>query len=198
MITQMTKQSLKSSRMRNTFVMITIILAASLLAAILMFAAGQKQRTKNDLSHRQQASYYNLTDEQVRLLSNDGRLGYQIRVKTGILSQMNGYDIMPFYVNELSDQIQIGELLDGSLPEAENEIAVQAALLNKMGIAPSIGSSVTFSFYDGCTETFTVSGILKGSDTVKQFSVFFSESYAQNGSQLKNMPYEVHARLYDV
>ena len=83
MITQMTKQSLKSSRMRNTFVMITIILAASLLAAILMFAAGQKQRTKNDLSHRQQASYYNLTDEQVRLLSNDGRLGYQIRVKIG-------------------------------------------------------------------------------------------------------------------
>lgn len=198
MITQMTKQSLKSSRMRNTFVMITIILAASLLAAILMFAAGQKQRTKNDLSHRQQASYYNLTDEQVRLLANDGRLGYQIRVKSGILSQMDGYDIMPFYVNELSDQIQIGELLDGSLPEAENEIAVQAALLNKMGIAPSIGSSVTFSFYDGCTEAFTVSGILKGSDTVKQFSVFFSESYAQNGSQLKNMPYEVHARLYDV
>ena len=40
MITQMSKQSLKSSRMRNIFVMITIVLASALLTAILMFAIG--------------------------------------------------------------------------------------------------------------------------------------------------------------
>jgi len=41
-----------------------------------------------------------------------------------------------------------------------------------------------------------VSGILKGDDTAKQFSVFFSEHYAENGSQLKDMPYEVYAKLH--
>lgn len=196
MISLMSKQSLNSSRMRNIFVMVTIVLASALLTAILMFAAGQKQQEKNTLSHRQQVSYYNLTAKQVELLKNDDRIAYQIQVKTGILSEMDGFDVMPYYVSELSDNIQIGELENGKLPEAENEIAAPAALLKKMDVEPAIGSSVTFHFYDGCTETFTVSGVLKGADTVKQFSVFFSESYAKNGSQLKNAPYEVHAKLY--
>ncbi len=196
MISLMSRQSLKASRMRNIFVMITIVLASALLTAILMFAAGQKQQEKTELSHRQQVSYYNLTEEQAEKLERDDRIACQIRVKTGVLSEMEGFDVMPYYVSGLSDQIRIGELESGRLPEAENEIAAQAAMLKKMGVEPVAGSRVTFHFYDGCTETFTVSGILKGGDTAKQFSVFFSESYARNGSQLKDAPYEVHARLY--
>ncbi|MDO4470733.1 MAG: FtsX-like permease family protein [Bacillota bacterium] len=196
MISRMSKQSLKSSRMRNIFVMITIVLASALLTTILMFVVGQKQQIKNDLSHRQQVGYYNLTNEQVETLKADDRIAYQIQVKTGVLSPMDGFDVMPYYVSELSDKIQIGELLEGKLPEKENEIAAQAAMLKRMGIEPKVGSTVTFTFYDGSIETFTVSGILNGSDTAKQFSVFFSEVYARNGSQLKDMPYEVYAKLY--
>lgn len=196
MISRMSKQSLKSSRMRNIFVMITIVLASALLTTILMFAMGQNQKIKNDLSHRQQVGYYNLTNEQVETLKADDRIAYQIQVKTGVLSPMDGFDVMPYYVSKLSDKIQIGELLEGKLPEKENEIAAQAAMLKKMNVEPKVGSTVTFTFYDGSTETFTVSGILNGSDTAKQFSVFFSETYAQNGSQLKDMPYEVYAKLY--
>ena len=196
MISLMSKQSLKSSRMRNLFVMITIVLASALLTTILMFAMRQKQQVKNNLSHRQQVGYYNLTNEQVEMLKADDRIAYQIQAKTGILSQMDGFDVMPYYVSELSDKIQIGELREGKLPEKEDEVAAQAAMLKKMGVEPGVGSSVTFTFYDGSTETFRVSGILNGSDTVKQFSVFFSENYAQNGSQLKDMPYEVYAKLY--
>ena len=79
MISRMSRQSLAASRMRNVFVMITIVLASALLTAILMFAAGQKQKEKNELSHRQQVVYYNLTDAQVELLENDERIAYQIR-----------------------------------------------------------------------------------------------------------------------
>lgn len=197
MISLMSKQSLRFSRMRNLFVIITIILASALLTAILMFAAGQNQRVKNELSHRQQAGYYNLTGEQAEILRRDERIAFQVRVKTGILSEMDGFDVMPCYASELSDQIRIGELSSGKLPEKENEIAVQAALLKKMGIEPAVGSKVTFSFYDGNTETFAVSGILDGGDAAKQFSVFFSERYAECGSQLKDMPYEVYVRLCD-
>ena len=60
MISLMSKQSLKSSRMRNLFVMITIVLASALLTTILMFAMRQKQQVKNNLSHRQQVGYLSL------------------------------------------------------------------------------------------------------------------------------------------
>ena len=52
MLTQMSKQSLKYSRMRNTFVMITIALASALLMAILMYAAGQKEIRKDSFPTR--------------------------------------------------------------------------------------------------------------------------------------------------
>ncbi len=196
MIFQMSKQSLKASRLRNMFVMVTIALASALLTAILMFAAGQGQRVKNSLSYRPQVSYYNLTGEQVERLKKDERIACQIQVKTGIMSEMDGFDIVPYYVNELSDRIRVGELESGRLPEDGNEIALQAEVLKKMEIQPAVGSRVAFTFYDGSTETFTVSGILKGGGPAKQFALFFSGDYAENGSQLKDMPYEVHAKLY--
>ena len=94
-ISMMAKQSLKASRMRNTFVMITIVLASALLTAILMYAMGRNQQVRNELSHRQQAGYYNLTCQQMETLKKDDRIAYQIQVKTGILSQMDGFDVMP-------------------------------------------------------------------------------------------------------
>ncbi|MCX4307407.1 MAG: FtsX-like permease family protein [Acetatifactor sp.] len=197
MISLMSRQSLKSSRMRNIFVTITIVLASALLTAILMFAMGQNQRVKNELAHRHQAGYYNLTEEQAAALAQDERIACQIQVKSGVLSGMDGFDVMPRYVSRMSDEIRVGELLSGNLPEKENEIAAQAEMLRKLGAEPAVGSSVTLSFYDGNTETFTVSGILDGSDTAKQFSVFFSESYAKTGSQLKDAPYEVYAKFYN-
>ena len=71
MLSLMSKQSLKASRMRNTFVMITIILASALLTAVLMFAAGQKQQIKNELAHRHQVVYNQLTDDQLEILKSD-------------------------------------------------------------------------------------------------------------------------------
>lgn len=197
MISLMSKQSIKSSRMRNFFVMATIVLASALLTAILMFAMGQNQRTKNELSHRYQAAYYNLTKQQAEILKADERIAFLVQAKTGILSEMDGFDIMPYYVSELSEEIRIAELISGDMPKEENEIAIQTTVLEKMNIDAAVGSSVTFTFYDGNTETFRVSGILKGNDTAKQFSVFFSESYAENGSQLTNMPYEIYTKLHN-
>ncbi len=195
MISTMSKSSLKTSRLRNIFVMITIILASSLLTVILMFAVGQNEKTKRDLSHAQEVGYYNLTEEQVEKLKNDERIAYQVQVKTGTVSEMDGFSIIPYYVSQLSDKIRIAELESGKLPQAENEIAVQKSMLEKLNVSPEVGSKVTLEFYDGNEETFVVSGIIKGEGT-NQFAVFFSKDYADNGSQLKDSPYEVYAKIY--
>lgn len=196
MIAQMSRESMRSSRMRNSFVMITIVLASALLMAILMYAVGQREDNQRQLSHAQEVGYYNLSDSQVEALKADERIAYQIQVKTGTPSEMDSFEVIPYYVSEMSDKIRVGELESGALPQRENEIAVQGAMLEKMGIAPEIGSQVTLDFYDGNTETFTVAGILKGGENAKQFAVFFSQEYAENGSQLKDSPYEVYAKLY--
>ena len=172
------------------------VLASALLTAILMFAAGQKQQLKNDLSHVQQVVFFNLTDKQAEHLQADQRISYQIRAKLGVRTQMDGFDVMPCFLSDLSEEIRVFAALEqGELPKEEHEIAVQAAMLKKMGIAPRIGSKLKLDFYDGSIETFTISGILNGSEKVKQFSILLSESYAENGSQLKDVPYEVYAKI---
>lgn len=195
MISLMARQSLRASRMRNVFVMITIALASALLTGILTFAVGRQEQTRRELTHRQQVGYYELTNEQVNALQADERISYQIQVKSGVLSEMEGFAVMPRYVSAMTDEIRVGSLMSGALPEEDREVAVCAAMLRKMGVEPQVGSSVTFHFYDGKAETFTVSGILEGDDAAKQFSVFFSRGYAEQGSQLADRPYEVYAKL---
>ena len=197
MIAKMAAQSLRTSRMHNVSVMITIILASSLLCTILMFASGQQQQVINQLSHQQHASYYNLTPEQTEALKNDGRISFQVQLKTGMLTPMDGFDILPYYISRLSDEIRLVELESGNLPVSADEAALPAALLRQMDLAPVPGSRVTFSFYDGSTETFTVSGILKSSETAKQYPLLCSAAYAATGSQLKDTPPEVCVKIKD-
>lgn len=196
MISHMGKQSLKASRLRNIFVMVTVALAAALLTGILMFAAGQRTETRRALSGAWQAGFYDLTDDQVNTLKNDGRISYQIQSKQGVPSSMDGFDVVPYYVSGLSDEIKVGELESGELPKKENEIAAQGTMLELMGVEAKEGSEVSFTFYDGSKETFTVSGILAGGEGAKQFPVFFPETYAENGSQLKDEAYTVYAKFY--
>ncbi len=108
MISDMARESLRASRMRNAFVAVTIALASALLTAIFLFALGQKELEREALSHRQQVSYYELVPEQLELLEGDGRIAYQIQVKSGILSETEGFGVVPRYVSGLSDEIQAG------------------------------------------------------------------------------------------
>ena len=195
MISLMAKQSLKASRMRNVFVMTTIILASALLTVVLMFGMGQDTQTKESVSQIQQVNFYNLSEEQVSSIEKDERISYQVKVKIGTITELEEFDVLPYYISEFSDQIKMGELEEGRLPQKADEVAVQAAQLKHLGVEQKVGSTFTLTFFDGSTETFTVSGILKGSDTVKQFSMVLSKEYADYGSQLAGEPYEILAKV---
>ncbi len=192
----MARQSLKSGKLRNISVMITIILATALLSVILLFGIADHTVSKEKISHIQQAGFYNLTEEQLSALESAEEISYSMTVKTGTLSPQEDFDIIPYYVSELSDKIKIGTLESGRLPEQINEVAVAEGMIKKLNINTVVGSEFDMTFYDGTTEHLIISGILKSSDNTKQYAVFFSHEYAENGSQLKNSPYELYAKFY--
>lgn len=195
MIMDMAKSSLKSGRMRNFFVMVTLFLSVGLLTFILLFAAGSQEETRRKLSHTQHAVYYELTPDQLERLKGDERIRYFVESKSGRTTTMDGFDVTPMYMSALSDEIQAGSLVTGSLPSKANEAAVTAAFLKRMGVAQEVGSSFKLTFSDGNTEQFYVSGILAGSDAAKNFSLLFSREYAENGSQLSGAAYALYAKL---
>ncbi len=92
-ISLMAKQSLKSGKIHNIFVMITIILSTSLLSVILLFGSADNTVIKKQLSHIQQAGYYNLTKQQLLSLKSSENIAYSVTVKTGTISQQENFDI---------------------------------------------------------------------------------------------------------
>ena len=96
--------------------------------------------------------------------------------------------MVPYYVSEMSDHIQVGTLTQGSLPQAANEVAVQGAMLERMGLPAALGTQVTFPFYDGNTETFTVTGLLAGGENASQFSLFFSQPTPRRAASWRRSP----------
>ena len=139
MIARMAKASLRASRMRNGFVMLTIVLASALLMGILMFAVGQQEQTQRNLTHAQQVGYYNLTETQVEALQRDERIAYQIQVKTGVPTELDGFSVVPYYVSEMSDHIQVAPH-PGEPPPGGQRGGRPRGMLERMGLPAALGT----------------------------------------------------------
>ena len=58
-------RSVKSSRLRNVFVILTIVLSVSLLMVMSLFYAGLNTATKRQVENMQHVIYYGLSEEQL-------------------------------------------------------------------------------------------------------------------------------------
>ncbi len=197
MLSLMARSSLKSGKLRNTFMVVTIFLSVSLLTVILLFGAGSREETRRRLSHSQHAAYFELDESQISKLESDKRISYSIRVKAGITSEQDDYSVTPRYVSSLSEEIRAGTLTEGVLPEQADEAAVEAEFLKKMNVSPKPGQEFEVTFYDGASETFVVSGILDGKKDNRNYTLILSEDYANSGSQLADEKYMVYVKLAD-
>ena len=196
MISCMAEKDLKCNRLKNGLVMITIILTSALLCALGMFAMGQKEDFRKQVSNLQQVSYYHLNEEQVNKLKADERIAYQVVVKQGIPLEQQEFCIVPYYISELSDEIYITQLQEGKLPEKENEIVVPKAILKYLGVNAQIGDTIDIPFYDGGVETFRISGFLEDSEDTNTCCILCSQTYAETGKYMREKTYEVYAKLY--
>lgn len=196
-ITKMAKRSLQSGKIRNIFVMVTIILSVSLLTAIFMFGAGAQEEKRRQAAETSHAVFGNLTQEISAKLKEDDRLSYTVEAKQGIPTEMDGYNVIPRYIEELSSEINMGKLNKGKLPKKANEAAVQSEYLEKIGKKAKVGETFEISFYDGTIENFIISGLVSGSKGNKNYTLMVSKDYAVNSPQMNDIPFEMYAKIAD-
>lgn len=194
-ISRMAKSSLRAGTTRNIFVMVTIILSVSLLTAVFMFGAGTQEEKRRKMEDAPHAVFGNVTQEMAAALRMDDRLSYTVEAKQGIPTEMEGYHVIPRYVEKLSDGINLGKLEEGKLPQKINEVAVQAEYLKKIHKLPKVGETFEITFYDGTTESFIVSGLVSGAKENKNYTLLVSKDYALNSAQMKDIPFEMYAKI---
>lgn len=194
-IGKLARDSIKTSKMRNAFIAVTIILSVSLLMVMSLFTVEMKEADKRAMARAQHVIYYNLTDDQLHRLSQDSRVSYLTLGKRGQAVEIDNYKLAPVYADGNSMEIKTMNLLDGKLPVQENEVLVSRAYLEQIGKPTELGTEFTVTFLDGTTESFKVSGFVEGAKGSKQYTMVFSKAYAENGSQMRDIPYEAYVRL---
>lgn len=200
-INHLAVRSVKSSKQRNFFIIFTIVLSVSLLMVMSLFTVGMEKKKERLVSNMQHVIYQQVTTKQINALADDERVDMLILNKSGQGMEVNNKLIQPVWygveaVKGNSTDVDAYILLDGTLPKEFNEIAVSKGYCEMVGVEPLPGSNITLSFLDGSTEEFVISGILDMEDKVSIYPILFSETYAMEGEQLKNVLCDAIVRIH--
>ncbi len=196
-VNHLAKQSVKGNRMRNFFILFTIALSVSLITFMTLFTMGVRKSYERKVEHMQHVIYYDVTKEQLGNLAKDEQVSCVAKMKTGPSIEVEDYILSFQYMEESRKELEMLKLSEGKMPQKEDEIAVPKSYLKRIGKPEKLGTKLSFTFLDGTTETFTVTGFLKEQGKSKVYSVVLSEQYAENGSQLSQVPYTALVRIHN-
>lgn len=201
-IKRLAKNSIRNGKMRNFFVVFTIVLSVSLLIVMALVQSGYKIATQRIVDKMQHVIYMEVSEEAIQKLSESEQVSYLALLKDGQSIEEDGKLIQVAYrqfeptLGNASD-IKGYQLLEGEEPEAMNEVAVSEAYLKRKNINPQIGVSFDITFLDGTTEHVTVSGLIDVKESAKTYPILFSKAYAEEGAQLTTYPYQAIVRIQD-
>lgn len=194
-IGHLAKADLKSKKMGNLFIAITIILAASLLMVMGLFSGSVKLDMQRKLVSAQDVIYQNVNKEQIGNLRQDSRISYMTLDKLGQQMEVDDYIIWQVYYDGSSETIKTMELVEGKLPQQEKEVVVSKAYIEKLGKEAKVGMKISVPLLSGETEEYVVSGFIKAVKNSNLYPIVHSKAYAETGSALKDIRYDALAKI---
>lgn len=196
-IQKLAKRDLKSKRTGNLFVMITIVLSSAIIMAMGLFPGSAKRDMQRQLAQTQDVIYSDVTEEQIHKLREDSRFSCLTLDKIGERMEIDDYIIWHVYYDGASRDIKTVDLEEGALPEKKNEVLVPEGYMKKLGKKAVAGARIRVPFLSGKTEEYIVSGIIKDRENSSTYAIVHSRAYAQRGSALKDIHYDVLAKVKD-
>lgn len=193
---KLTMRSLKSGKMRNILIIITVALSAALISGLAGFSTGLQTEEERQLATMQHVIYMNVAPEQLTLLKEDGHTEDMLTYKQGQSYEVDNYLLSPQYFAQDSKIIAAPTITKGRMPEKMNEVVVNKGYMERIGMEAETGAEISVTWLDGSTEFYTVSGYTDNHFSGNLFQIIFSEEYAENGSQLKDVPYHAAIRIF--
>lgn len=181
-IKKLASRSIQTDKRRNLFVIVTIALAAALMAAIFCAGAGSDRKLEADIRGQYQAVVVNCDRDTIERLKDCPE------VERWGLSQNYGsarYGDSVLTV-EYADAnwMELGKKpsFTGTLPQAANEILVERAFLDYFEIPAEVGQTIEVNLGNG-KQTYTVSGIMDVENDSRMFQLYVSEAFVEEMAQ---------------
>lgn len=194
---KLAKESLKASKLRNIFMLITIALSVSLLSGLAFMSSAMIEIADKELAERQHVIYHQVTEGQITDIKRDSRIKNSSEFKTGKSFEVDNYILRPYYIEASDAPMAKISIVEGKYPSKINEVLVDKQLMAYMGLEEKLGGIISVTFLDGTTEAFEVSGFLDSEVKTDVFNLYMSKDYALKGSQLSSIPFDLAAQIAD-
>ncbi len=191
MIAKISLANTKYHKSKNILTGITIFLTTLLLFLVLTIGYDILQGQSaviNEIYPNWHALYRNVSEETVsKLAAHHFVSRYGLRSDLGIIPDPDANISMMYMDSEGFDMYKL-ELLEGRLPEAENEIVVSKGLLKRLSLSGEIGDKITIPYQvyrDGELDfiqekAFVISGFIGDSEeNATNYSTFISKAFLE-------------------
>ncbi len=192
---KLAKKNLRAGRLKNLLIVLTIALSVALMSGLTLYIASMQVANDRQLETLQQVFFYDITQQQCEALRHDTRISEMRVTKYGKRTEIDNYTVWPMYIEQIESKITSAEIVEGHYPSAFDEIAVDKSYMKRIEQDTEIGSILTFQFFDGTQESFTVCGFTDTGSTSDVYPLYFSFDYASSGSQLHNMLFVAAAQI---
>lgn len=156
------KRSLQSEKRRNIMIILAISLSAFIMSMCGIGIFSSVQTKKNLSRDTFQAAYYNLSEQDIEKLRSHPEIERAAALYSfGQWKNENGDNFSLSYMDDAALYVARKQfrLIEGTVPKAENEIAVSEEYLKKYAPDCSVGSKLSITV-DRKQIDFVVSGIL--------------------------------------
>lgn len=180
--TKIAKSNLKQNKSKSTLIIITIILATTLLTAVGLTCADWDFLNKENVrkySGTQHGVYAKIDEQKLKQIKAHSQIE-----KVGIINGIGSKDyedetkIGIGYIDNNASEFNNKIFIDGKLPTKKNEIALDDLALEKMGYEKKIGQKINLEYEDSTKKGITKSEfILTGITKVNEISKL-KKSYA--------------------
>ncbi|MEG2017469.1 MAG: ABC transporter permease, partial [Clostridium sp.] len=194
---KLAKESLKSSKLRNIFMLITIVLSVSLLSGLAFMSSAMKEIYHKELAERQHVIYHQVTEKQIIEIKEDSIIKTSSEFKTGKSFEVDNYILRPYYIEANDAPMAKLDIAEGKYPSEINEVLVDKQLMAYLGLEEKLGEIISVTFLDGTMEKFEVTGFLDSGVKTDVFNLYMSKEYALNGSQLSSLPFDLAVQIVD-
>ena len=159
-VKRISNRNISANRKRNIFTILTIVLASTLLSAMVLYGFGVSQEIKNHNSKTAQVVYRAISEQQGQELYHQKEIAWIGEFSPAFSEQVNHSTVNFTYAN--ADMLKSQNMpYSGEMPTAKDEILVQESFLDSLGYSNDLGQTIKIPFSDGSTHEFRLTGILK-------------------------------------
>ncbi|WP_392486078.1 ABC transporter permease [Haloimpatiens sp. FM7315] len=186
-IKKLSKNSIKANKSRNIFTIIAIAITTVLFTSLFTIGMGMKnsfeQQTMRQVGGYAHGTYKYLTMDQVNKLKKHTSIkeyGYSIMVNSAENKELLKHYTEIRYATDSQAKMFYSSPTHGTMPEKENEIATDTAVLDLLKVKHNIGEKIKVQYFiddNKISKEFVLSGFWENDKVMPASMMFVSRKY---------------------